>query len=151
MQVIDDPDFMTFGRRDSRWEIEAHHGIVMTGQPDDSVMCLQISNAKGANWHGEFRFAPFSVHEGQLATIRFSARAQTPIDFSVWIGMYHSPWSQLVSNATHFKEKHMTDQWTSFEHQSVIVQNEEQARLNFVLGVVDNQIWLKDISFTLEI
>ncbi|MEX0776051.1 MAG: hypothetical protein WD042_10115 [Phycisphaeraceae bacterium] len=150
MQVIDDPTFATFGQDGSRWEIEAHKGVGFTGRNEDDMMVFDVAEAQGANWHGEFRFAPFAVRESQRATIRFEAKSQIPINFSVWIGKYRSPWSQLVTDATHFRQKQMTQRWTTFQHTAIISADDDEARLNFVFGVSDNRIWLKGISLILE-
>ena len=55
----------------------------------------------------------------------------------------HSPWASLVTESTHFGEADMTSAWRDFEHRAVIATDEDQARLNFVLGVIDNTIWVR--------
>lgn len=150
MEMISDRAFATFGQPDSLWRCQAHEGVSFSGERQSDAMRLAVANAKGANWHGELRFAPFQVRRGQRATIRFSAKAEKPIRFSVWIGQMHSPWASLVTEATHFGEADMTCEWLDFEHHAVIATDEDQARLNFVLGVIDNTIWVRGVSLRLE-
>jgi hypothetical protein len=62
----------------------------------------------------------------------------------------HSPWASLVTESTHFGDEHITGEWLDFEHHAVIAKDEDQARLNFVLGVIDNMIWMRGVSLRLE-
>jgi hypothetical protein len=145
-EIISDPHFSTLGRSESKWAVLTHRGVVMTPSVENSVLRLEISKTSGANWHGELRYAPFPVVAGDIFTVSFSARAKHPFTFSVWLGQQDSPHKSLVSEENHFGEKMMTSDWKTFTHTWKPVLREETARLNFVLGQIDNVVEIKDIK-----
>lgn len=149
--IITDPHFTTLGRPDSRWSILTHQGVIMAPTVQDSVLTLEISQTRGANWHGELRYSPFPVAVGETFMVEFSARAQTPFTFSVWLGQQNAPYQSLVSKENHFGEKMLTAEWQTFTHTWHPVVAEPEARLNFVLGQIDNTVEIKDVSLRLTL
>jgi len=145
-EIISDPHFATLGKSPSRWALDAHLGIVVTSAVKDVVLHLDISSAQGANWHGALRYSPFPVKAGYTFTVSFSAKATHPFTFSVWLGQQNAPYQSLVSEENHFGEKRMTSEWQTFTHIWKPILNEENARLHFVLGQIDNAIEIKDVS-----
>ena len=115
---------------------------------DGSVLHLTISNAAGANWHGELCYAPFPVVAGSKLAVSFAARASKPFTFSVWLGQSEAPYQSLVAQDNHFGEQTMTPEWQTYAHQWHPILGEQAARLNFVLGQIDNQVELRDITIT---
>ena len=116
---------------------------------DDSTIHLAISNTAGANWHGELCCAPFPVTAGSKLTVSFAARARQPFTFSLWLGQSESPYRSLVAQENHFGEQTMTSEWQTYTHQWHPILSEQAARLNFVLGQIDNKVELKDIHLTM--
>jgi len=145
-EIISDPCFATLGTAASSWALLTHEGVVMTPLVDHSILKLDISKTSGANWHGELRYSPFPVAIGDSFTVSFSARAKHPFTFSVWLGQQDCPHKSLVSDENHFGEKTMTSSWQPFTHTWNPILSEKKARLNFVLGQIDNSIEIKDIS-----
>jgi len=145
-EIISDPHFTTLGAATSKWALISHHGVVMTPSVENSVLRLDLAKTSRANWHGELRYSPFPVAVGDLFTVSFSARSKHPFTFSVWLGQQDSPHQSLVSEENHFGEKMMTSDWQTFTHNWKPVLNEKAARLNFVLGQIDNSIEIKDVS-----
>ena len=114
----------------------------------DSTLRLDISKATGANWHGELRYAPFPVLPSETYTVSFSAKAERPFTFSVWLGQQDSPHKSLVSdeNENHFGEKMMTSEWQTFTHTWKPILSEKAARLNFAFGQIDNVVEIRDVE-----
>ena len=145
-QIIDDPGFDTFGTPDSKWVIQSHEGVQIQPKVEDGTMLLTITGTCGANWHAEFKYEPFEVKKGDIFEISFSAKAKTPFDFSVWLGQKNEPFKSLVSEDNHYGETKMPDDWEAFTHTWTAVADEPEARLDFVLGPIDNVVELEDIS-----
>ena len=145
-QIIDDPGFDTFGTPDSKWVIQSHEGVQIQPKVEDGTMSLTITGTCGANWHAEFKYEPFEVKKGDIFEISFSAKAKTPFDFSVWLGQKNEPFKSLVSEDNHYGETKMPDDWEAFTHTWTAVADEPEARLDFVLGPIDNVVELEDIS-----
>jgi len=150
VSVITDSDFKSFGTDASKWTLFTHEGIEVHPRLSDSVLFLNISKARGANWHAELRYSPFAVRKGDSFRISFSARARYPFSFSVWLGQQDAPYKSLVSRDNHFGEKMMTGEWQTFTHIWHPHLTEEAARLNFVFGQIDNVVELKGVSLTRE-
>jgi hypothetical protein len=148
MTAITDSNFSTFGKPDSRWRIVCHKGVTMMPAKEGDVLRLVIAGTSGANWHGEFMFAPFPVMAGTTYRLSFSARAETPFNFSVWLGQMESPHASLVTKENHFGEKRMTADWQTFTHVWTAARSEARARLNFALGPVDNVVELKAVELS---
>ncbi|MDF3058945.1 MAG: Carbohydrate binding domain [Rariglobus sp.] len=146
MPLITDATFSTFGNPDSKWRITCHKGVTMTPARQGDVLRLAIANTSGANWHGELLFAPFPVVEGETYRLSFSARADAPFAFSVWLGQMESPYSSLVTKENHFGEKLMTPDWQAFTHVWTASRSEPKARLDFVLGQIDNTVELQNVK-----
>ena len=91
-------------------------------------------------------FAPFSVTVGTTYRLSFSARAEKPFMFSVWLGQMESPHASLVTKENHFGEKRMTADWQTFTHVWTASRSEPKARLNFALGQIDNTVELKNVA-----
>jgi hypothetical protein len=145
-EIISDPDFTTLGKTDSKWAVLTHKGVVMTPSIENSILRLEISKTSGANWQGALRYSPFPVAAGDIFAVSFSARTKHPFTFSVWLGQQDSPYKSLVSEENHFGEKMMTSDWQAFTHTWKPVLSEKAARLNFVLGQIDNWVEIKDIE-----
>lgn len=112
------------------------------------VLRLAIERTAGANWHGELMFAPFEVTAGETYHLSFSARAQNPFMFSVWLGQMESPHASLAVEENHFGERGMSANWQTFTHVWTAARSESKARLDFVLGRIDNQVELRDVELT---
>jgi len=145
-QIIVDPRFLTLGEKNSKWDLQAHQGVAITAMVENDVLRLQIENTTGSNWHAELRYAPFPVYLGDIYTVSFSARALHPFTFSVWLGQHHSPYQSLVPDENHFGERMMTTEWQGFSHIWKPHLNEKTARLNFVLGQIENVIEIANID-----
>lgn len=130
----------------SKWSIQTHHGVVIQPHVEQGIMTLDITGASGANWHGELIYAPIHVQEGDTYEIKFTARARHPFMFSVWLGQLYAPFESLVEEDSHFGQSNMTNQWQTFTHTWNVVKDEDYARLDFVLGQIDNQIQFKSIG-----
>lgn len=146
--IITDSDFSTFGKDNSKWAILTHKGVEMKPTLKDSVLSLDISKTLGANWHGELRYSPFPVKAGDTFRVSFSARAKHPFTFSVWLGQQDAPYKSLVREENHFGEEMMTAEWQAFSHTWHPFLEEESARLNFVLGQIDNSVEIKEVKLT---
>lgn len=145
-QIIQDVSFETLGQPDSQWQIQSHQGVQIQHQVDDGAVTLTITGTSGANWHGEFKYQPFEVKKGDIFEVSFSAKAKTPFKFSVWLGQANDPFTNLVSEDNHYGETMMLDDWECFTHTWTATADEPNARLNFVLGSIDNVVELEDIS-----
>lgn len=148
MTPITDSNFSTFGKPDSRWRIVCHKGVTMMPDQQGDGLRLVIAGTSGANWHGEFMFAPFAVTAGATYRLSFSARAEKAFTFSVWLGQMESPHASLVAKENHFGEKRMTSDWQTFTHGWTAGRSEAKARLNFALGQIDNTVELKNVELT---
>ncbi|MAX23363.1 MAG: hypothetical protein CMJ19_02570 [Phycisphaeraceae bacterium] len=146
LQIIDDPTFHTLGQPDSNWGLQTHEGVDMQTQVADDTLRLTITGTSGANWHAEFKYEPFAVKKGDVYEISFSAKAKTPFDFSVWLGQKNEPFQSLVTEENHYGQTTMPDDWETFTHIWTVEKDEPEARLDFVLGAIDNVIELEDIS-----
>jgi len=146
IEMISDPHFTTLGESASKWALLTHRGVVMMPSVENSVLRLEISKTSGANWQGELRYSPFPVVAGDIFAVSFSAKAKHPFKFSVWLGQQDSPHKSLVSEENHFGEKVMSSDWEVFTHTWKPVLSEKTARLNFVLGQIDNWVEIKDIE-----
>lgn len=144
--IIADSNFSTLGKDKSKWVILTHKGVEMKPTVKNSILSLDISKTLGANWHGELRYSPFQVRSGDTFAVSFSARAKHPFSFSVWLGQQDPPHKSLVSNENHFRERMMTSEWQKFTHTWHPILTEESARLNFVLGQIDNVVEIKDVD-----
>jgi len=143
---ITDSDFRSFGNDNSKWAILIHEGIEMRPTLKDFILALDISKTRGANWHGELRYSPFPVKAEDTFTVSFSARAKHPFTFSVWLGQQNDPWKSLIPEENHFGAQLMTAEWQTFTHTWHPFMDEESARLNFVLGQIDNIVEIKDVK-----
>jgi hypothetical protein len=143
--TITDSNFSTFGENESKWAILQHEGVEMRPTLKDGILSLDISKTQGANWHGELRYSPFQVTAGDTFTVSFSARATHPFTFSVWLGQRDSPYASLVTEENHFGEEVMPAEWQTFSHTWHACIDEDCARLNFVLGQIDNTVELQDV------
>lgn len=146
MTPITDSNFSTFGKPDSCWRIVCHKGVTMEPARQGEVLRLVIGGTSGANWHGEFMFAPFTVTAGATYRLSFSGRAENPFNFSVWLGQMESPHASLVTKENHFGEKRMTSEWQTFTHVWTASRSEPKARLNFALGPINNTVELKNVE-----
>ena len=146
--IITDPDFSTLGRESSKWTILTHHGVEMVPTVKDSVLSLAISKAQGANWHGELRYSPFPARQGDIFEVTFSARAEHPFTFSVWLGQQDAPYKSLVHEENHFGAPVMNSEWHTYTHTWHPFLSEEAARLNFVLGQIDNTVEIKYVQLS---
>jgi hypothetical protein len=145
-EIISDPSFATLGTAASKWAIITHKGVVMTPSVENAILRLDLTKTSGANWQGALRYSPFPVAAGDTFTVSFSVRARHPFTFSVWLGQQDAPYKSLVSEENHFGEEMMTSEWQTFTHTWKPVLSENAARLNFVLGQIDNSIEIKDIT-----
>lgn len=145
-EIISDSRFTTLGATSSKWAIITHKGVVMTPTVENSSLRLVLAKTSGANWHGELRYSPFPVAAGDTFIVSFSVRAKHPFTFSVWLGQQDPPHKSLVSEENHFGKEMMTSDWQTFTHTWKPVLSEKDARLNFVLGQIDNSIEIKDIT-----
>jgi len=150
MTTITDSQVITLGKPPSKWTINCHKGVTITPSTENNTLRLSIANTSGANWHGELIFAPFTVTEGDIYHLSFFARAQNPFTFSVWLGQMESPHSSLVRKENHFGEKTMTPDWQLFTHTWIAIRSEPKARLDFVLGQIDNTVEIKDAVLNKE-
>lgn len=150
MTIITDPQFTTFGKPQSKWSITCHKGVTITPSKENNTLRLSIANTSGANWHGELLFAPFTVTEGDTYHLSFSARAKNSFTFSVWLGQMKSPHASLIKKDNHFGEKMMTSEWQQFTHTWIASRSEPNARLDFVLGQIDNIVEIKDAELKKE-
>ena len=132
----------------SRWTVHTHAGVTVAPTVEAATLRLEISHTAGANWHGELCHAPFPVVAGSRLEVSFAARARRPFSFSVWLGQSEPPYESLVAPANHFGEQEMTTEWQTFTHRWQPVVSEPAARLNFVLGQIDNRVELKSIRLT---
>ena len=145
-QIIVDPEFLTLGEKNSKWDLQAHQGVAITASVGNAVLRFEIENTTGCDWHGELRYAPFPVYEGDIYTVSFSARAMRPFNFSVWLTQHHSPYLSLVADENHFGQRKITMDWQGFSHTWKPRMSEKMARLNFVLGQVDNVVEIANID-----
>ena len=148
-EIIDDPAFDTLGREGSRWELESHAGVVMRPTVEAGTVRLEISGAHGANWHGELRHTPFAVAEGDTLALSFDARSEHPFTFSIWLGQRDPPYASLVREEDRFQREPMLPEWKTFHHRWRVVTAEENARLNFALGQIDNVVEIRNVSLRL--
>src|ERR1700692_2457162 len=147
-EIISDPNFATLEGSASKWRLLTHKGVVMTPSVKNSILRMEISKTSGANWHGELSYSFFPVAVGDMFTVSFSVRAKHPFTFSVWLGQQDSPYKSLVSEENHFGEKMMTSDWKTFTHTWKPILSEKTARLNFVLGQIDNSVEIKDVKLS---
>ncbi len=147
-EIISDPLFATLGASASKWTIQAQKGVVMTPFLEGSILRLEIANTQGANWQGALRYSPFPVAVGEVFSVSFAARAKFPFTFSVWLGQQDLPYKSLVPDENHFGEKLMTTNWQTFTHTWKPVLSEPVARLNFVLGQIENLVEIRDVRLT---
>ena len=141
-------EFKTSGIEAASWSVVTHNGVVMEPTVQKGALRLDISNTSGANWHGELQHAPFRVKAGDTITVSFYAKAESPFTFSVWLGQDHAPHQSLVAKEKHFGESLMTSEWQKFEHTWKAVTDEQSARVNWVLGQIDNVVEIKNISLS---
>ena len=137
---------VTLGKPKSKWTITCHKGVVITPSENLGALRLVVANTSGANWHGELIHAPIQVEEGETYHLSFYARAESPFLFSVWLGQMESPYASLVADENHFGEKMMTPEWKLFTHTWRARRSEQKARLDFVVGRIDNTIEIKDVE-----
>jgi hypothetical protein len=145
-EIIADPQFATLGQPASSWVVVTHAGVEMTSSVAGDTVRLELKDTKGANWHAEFRYAPFSVRAGDTLHLSFSIRAETAFIFSVWLGQLEEPWASLVAAENHFGDKEAGPAWQTFQHVWQVASSEKLARLNFALGRIDTVVEIKDIS-----
>jgi hypothetical protein len=145
IDIIDDPKFITLGKEESKWAVLVHEGVLITPTVKDAVLWLDISQTRGANWHGELRYSPFAVSAGDNFLVSFSARAKRLFKFSVWLGQQDAPYKSLVPQENHFGDAMMTADWQAFTHTWHSFLSEPEARLNFVFGQIDNIVEIKAV------
>ena len=148
-EIIDDPAFGTLSREGSRWELESHAGVITRPTVEAGVLRLEISGTSGANWHGELRYTPFAVAEGDTLALSFDARSEQPFTFSIWLGQRDAPYASIVREEDRFQGEPMPPEWKTFHHRWRAVKTEKNARLNFVLGQVDNVVEIRIVSLRL--
>lgn len=145
--MIADSNFSTLGKPDSLWTVMTHENVEAKASVYAAILTLELSGTRGANWHCELTYSPFRVDRGESIAVSFSARAMHPFTFSVWLGQKDVPYASLVSEENHFGEKKMSSEWQTFSHTWMVVKNEERARLNFVVGQIDNTLEIRDVEF----
>jgi hypothetical protein len=124
-EIIQDTLFETLGTPDAQWVLKTHQGVEITPTTDDGMLSLAITGTSGTNAH---------------------AKAKKPFAFSVWIGQANDPYQSLVDDEDHFGEQMMTDDWECYSHTFTATMDEPNARLDFVLGAIDNVVELEDVS-----
>jgi hypothetical protein len=145
-EIIQDTLFETLGTPDAQWVLKTHQGVEITPTTDDGMLSLAITGTSGTNAHAELLYQPFAVKKGDIFEITFSAKAKKPFAFSVWIGQANDPYQSLVDDEDHFGEQMMTDDWECYSHTFTATMDEPNARLDFVLGAIDNVVELEDVS-----
>jgi hypothetical protein len=144
-ELIHDSGFATWGQPGSFWGLKTHSGVAARPTVVGSTLHLDINGAQGANWHVEVAYAPLEVRAGDTLAVSFQARATKPFSFSVWLGLMDPPYSNLAAPGHHFGEAQMGPDWQRFEHTWHVLHASPRARLNFVLGPVDNHIELATV------
>lgn len=147
MISISQPEFATFGHSNGDWKLRTHKGVTVAHESVDGVLRLTVTGASGVNWHAELQRSPFPVAAGEILRVSFDARASTPFAFSVWLGQQNPPFASLVEAENHFGEKTMTPAWQNFSHRWVAAQTEKMARLNFVVGRLNNTIEIRNVRW----
>lgn len=145
-EMIQDSLFETLGQPQSQWSIKTHQGVQIKPKVDDGTLKLTITETSGDNWHGELLYKPFAVRKGDILELTFSAKAGTPCPISVWLGQANEPYASLVNEEDHFGEQMLLDDWECYTHTFVVQADEPEARLNFVVGAIDNVIEIEDVS-----
>ena len=151
MIALADTRFAVSGPPGGKWLLGCHEGVTMAPVHVGNVLRLEIANTSGANWHGELQFSPFPVRANEVWNLTFAARAERPFAFSVWLGQQNPPFESLVSPQNHFGEETMTPAWQTFTHRWIATCTEDRARLNFVLGRIDNTVEIKEVQLKPEV
>ena len=146
--IITDPHLQTLGQAGSLWSLQCHEGVEAIPERTSDGLALHFSKTRGANWQGALQYAPFAVAAGESLALSFSARAEHPFTFSVWLGQHDAPYQSLVPEANHFGEATLSTQWQTFTHHWQPSLSEPAARLNFVLGQIDTRVEIKAITLT---
>ena len=128
------------------WCVVQHCGVSTETEICGSEIKLIVSRSKGANWHSEFRYGPFSVTEGDIYETSFETKAKFDYKFSVWLRQFNEPYAALVSDENHFGEELANASWARFSHQWIVSRSEAKTRLVFVIGPIDNVVEFRNIK-----
>ena len=123
-----------------------HCDVSTEAEINGSEIQLCVSHSKGANWHSEFRYGPFSVVEGDIYEISFETKSKFDYTFSVWLGQFNEPYQSLVTDENHFGEELASASWTRYSHRWIVSQSEAKSRLVFVIGPIDNLVEFRNIK-----
>ncbi|NWF51281.1 MAG: T9SS type A sorting domain-containing protein [Ignavibacteriaceae bacterium] len=101
---------------------------------------INVNQSSGTNWHIQFA-QPFKVFAQRKYKIEFSAKSSTYKNIQYWIQQSHSPFQILKSGSINLNNNVQTI------IDSILIDQNDNVRLNFVLGSVQlATVWLDDIS-----
>ncbi len=130
----------------SGWNVEQHGGAQVTTQAGEfngrQGLRWQVVQAGTDNWHAQLNQGGLSFVEGQLYTLQFSARADSPVTMNAALQQHYDPWEVFDS-----RPFALNSSWQDFEMQIVAPVSDSNLRINFNgFGNQQVSVYLADVS-----
>jgi hypothetical protein len=128
----------------SRWNFEKYGGAEAKVLGTQGSYKIEIKKKGMESWHIQYNTSRLSLQEGNLYTVKFTARATNPAEIDVSLQQAHDPWM----NAGWSKRVNLTPEWQTFEIPAVCGLTDSNIRLNFSnMGFLENtDVFLKEIA-----
>ena len=128
----------------SRWKFEKYGGAEAKVLGTQGSYKIEIKKKGMESWHIQYNTSKLSLQEGNLYTVKFTARSTKPAEIDVSFQQAHDPWM----NAGWTKRIKLTPEWQTFELPAVCGLTDSNIRLNFSnMGFLENtDVFLKEIA-----
>jgi hypothetical protein len=137
--LIREIDFARLGRPGSLWIIEEHGDAKMAARRDGRDAVLSITHPDATDWHLQLTQGRLRVKKGQFYTLRFRASAQKPVTIRASLAQAHEPYRSYGSG-----QVELTPTPGEFAIGVTPTQDDDNARITFVVGQIENTIRLSD-------
>ncbi len=133
----------------SKWQMENHEGAVATFALDskekasgDNSMKIQIDKRGAADWHIQMKYVNFTVKKGQSYVVKLSAKASKVRKLQISMTRDNAPYTYYSGS-----EVEINTIWKTYKVTlSASEDNDNQARMAFMVGNDEGSIWIDDIS-----
>ena len=130
--------------KNSRWNLENHEGASSKVLGTQGNYKIEIKKAGKENWHIQFNCAKLKMEEGKQYTVKFSAKANKPVEVDFSFQQAHDPWK----NAGWYKRFKLGKEWETYEVIAVCGLTDDNVRLNIgnLGGSSGVDVFFKDIE-----
>jgi hypothetical protein len=136
----------SFSDGTTSWYLEQHDTAIATAAAGTysgrAGVRISVTSAGSDGWHVQFTQSGLPVEQGQVYTISYWARADSPITVNMALGLAHDPWSAVAGTSSD-----LTSTWQYFEtsFQSTVTDANTRVVLNGMGATVCN-VYLAGVS-----